>query len=117
MNASLPGEPHINGADASYNIAIAFNPLTFKFKVNGATYDPPTVPILLQTLSGAVNPSDLVPADSIYPLPKNKVIQLSIPAGVTSSVVGDLVTYPYMIFETIHIHFCNTILSSASAKG
>nr|UDP83126.1 laccase 10 [Cyathus bulleri] len=87
-NEPAPGKPHINGADVSYNLAIDFNPLTFKFKVNGATYDPPTVPVLLQILSEAVNPSDLMPANSIHPLPKNKVIQPSIPAGVTSSVVG-----------------------------
>ena len=38
------------------------------FLVNGFTFEPPTVPVLLQILSGMKNASDLVPAGSIYEL-------------------------------------------------
>ena len=44
------------------------------------SYTSPTVPVLLQILSGASNASDLMPADSIYYLPPNKVIEITMPA-------------------------------------
>ncbi|KAF8994966.1 laccase [Cyathus striatus] len=103
-NEPASGEPNINGADVSYNLAIAFNPVTFKFSVNGVSYLPPTVPVLLQILSGASNPSDLLPAGSIYPLPKNKVIQISIPSGITNSI------HPFHL----HGHHFHVIRSAGS---
>jgi len=50
--------------------------------VNGVTYTPPTVPVLLQILSGASAPADLLEKDSIISLGLNKVVELSIPGGV-----------------------------------
>lgn len=40
---------------------------------------PPTVPVLLQILSGAQAATDLLPAGVLYTLPPNKVIELSMP--------------------------------------
>lgn len=54
----------------------------FKLTINGKSWVSPTVPVLLQILSGASTAQDLLPAGSVYPLPANKVIQLSLPAGV-----------------------------------
>lgn len=51
------------------------------FQVNGVTFTPPTVPVLLQILSGAQTAQDLLPAGSVYVLPANSVIELSIPGG------------------------------------
>ena len=52
-----------------------------KFQINGVTFDPPTVPVLLQILSGAQSATDLLPAGSVYSLPSNASIELSLPSG------------------------------------
>jgi len=49
--------------------------------VNGVTYQSPTVPILLQILSG-VPVKELFPAGSIYSLKRNESVELYIPAGI-----------------------------------
>jgi len=50
------------------------------FTINGVSFDPPSVPVLLQILSGAKNASDLLPSGSIYGLERNKSVELTIPA-------------------------------------
>ena len=64
----------------SYIYPHAENQDVAAFTVNGVTFDPPTVPVLLQILNGA-NVSELVPAGSIYGLDANKSVEISIPAG------------------------------------
>ena len=61
-----------------------------RFTVNDVSYDPPTVPVLLQILNGA-NVSELVPAGSIYSLEANKSVELTIPA--TAAAVGGPVSF------------------------
>ncbi|KAJ7278951.1 laccase 1 [Mycena rebaudengoi] len=80
---SVPGLPVPGGADVSFNLAITF--AAAKFKVNGAQYIPPTAPVLLQILSGARLATDLLPAGSVYTLPPNKVIEISIPGGTAGA--------------------------------
>ncbi|KAJ7166783.1 laccase 1 precursor [Mycena filopes] len=77
----VPGKPFPGGADVNINLNIALDFSTFKFTVNGATFVPPTAPVLLQILSGAQTAQDLLPAGSVYTLPPNKVIEISIPGG------------------------------------
>ncbi|KAJ7694600.1 laccase [Mycena rosella] len=77
----VPGKPYPGGADITLNLNIVFSFTTLKFSVNGATFVPPTVPVLLQILSGAQAAQDLLPAGSVYSLPPNKVIEISIPGG------------------------------------
>ncbi len=62
-----------------YNITFSFD--TLQFSVNNATFKPPTVPVLLQILSGAQTAQDLMPKGSVYTLPPNKVIEITIPGG------------------------------------
>ncbi|KAK0492822.1 laccase lcc5 [Armillaria luteobubalina] len=63
------------GVDDAINLAVAFG-TDLTFTVNGEEYTPPTI------LSGAEDVSSLLPSGSIYYLPKNSSIELSIPAGV-----------------------------------
>ncbi|KAJ6523522.1 laccase [Mycena vulgaris] len=85
----VPGTAVAGGADVAMNLALSLDitkgsPLditTFKFLVNGETFTPPTVPVLLQILSGAQSATDLLPSGSVFPLPPNSVIELSIPGG------------------------------------
>ncbi|KAJ7479518.1 yellow laccase [Mycena latifolia] len=70
---AVPGTATPGGADVLLNLAIALDFTTFKFTINGATYTPPTAPVLLQILSGAQSATDLLPSGS--------VIEVSIPGG------------------------------------
>jgi iron transport multicopper oxidase len=59
------------------------------FQVNNASFGPPSVPVLLQILSGAKKASDLLPAGSIYGLKPNKSVELTIPGGAVGGPVSD----------------------------
>jgi iron transport multicopper oxidase len=79
-----PGKPFVGGADVVLNIAYVFDPTTYEFKINGAAFIPPTVPVLLQILSGARTAQQLLPNGGVYSLPPNKVIEVSLPGtGLT----------------------------------
>ncbi|KAJ7506089.1 laccase [Mycena galericulata] len=77
----VPGTPVAGGADVAINLAISLDFTTFNFEINGATFTPPSVPVLLQILSGASTAAELLPSDSVYTLPPNSVVELSIPGG------------------------------------
>ena len=74
-----PGKPVPGGADVVLNIAHAFNFAKFQYEMNGVAFKPPTVPVLLQILSGVHNAGNLLPKGSLYALPRNKVIEISLP--------------------------------------
>jgi len=78
----VPGEPHAGGADISINLDIDFDyNTTEKYLINNVIFQPPTVPVLLQILSGARKASELLPNGSLFTLPRNKVVELTIPPG------------------------------------
>jgi len=54
--------------------------------VNGHPFQAPSIPVLLQILSGTPA-GQLMPADSIFPLEKNKVVEISIPGGAAGGPV------------------------------
>ncbi|KAI0063766.1 laccase [Artomyces pyxidatus] len=78
-NPAAPGKPVPGGADINLTFDVQFTS-QLVFQVNGATFNPPSVPVLLQILSG-VPPASLLPAGSVYPVQGNKVVELVIPAG------------------------------------
>ncbi|CAA7265189.1 unnamed protein product [Cyclocybe aegerita] len=84
-NAGAPGVPTLGAADVNINFDILFDFASLTFNVNGATFHPPTVPVLLQIMSGAMTPSALLPPGSVYVLPPNKVVELSLPGGSIGS--------------------------------
>jgi iron transport multicopper oxidase len=88
INAAAPGTAEVGGADVLLNLNLALDPQTFDFTVNGVTFTPPSVPVLLQILSGNLAATDLLPNGSVYTLPRNKVVELSIPAGVAGGPVS-----------------------------
>ncbi|KAH9953170.1 laccase [Russula dissimulans] len=77
----VPGNPVPGGADININLNVVINDAHTAFLVNDASFVGPSVPVLLQILSGAKNASDLLPAGSIYPLQPNKSVELTIPGG------------------------------------
>ncbi|KAG7094722.1 hypothetical protein E1B28_005542 [Marasmius oreades] len=102
-----PGAPNIDGADVSLNMALGFNFETGLFNISGVPFTPPTVPVLLQILSGAASAQSLLPKGSVYPLPGNKTIQISLPAG-------DTVGAPHPMH--LHGHTFSVIRSAGSQE-
>ncbi len=64
------------------------------FSINGVSFVPPTVPVLLQILSGTQDASDLLPAGSVYGLTGGATIEISLPGGVVGGGVSSLPTLP-----------------------
>ncbi|KAF8888052.1 laccase 3 precursor [Infundibulicybe gibba] len=84
-NPGAPGDPGPDGADVGLNLAMAFDATKLMFTINGASFIPPTAPVLLQILSGTKAAQDLLPEGNVYTLPPNQVIELSIPGGAPGS--------------------------------
>lgn len=79
-NPAAPGVPGQGNADVNLHMNIAF--AGGQFTVNGAHFVPPnSLPVLLQIMSGASTPADLLPAGSVYVLPANKVVEISFTGG------------------------------------
>ncbi|KAJ7175082.1 laccase 1 [Mycena crocata] len=78
---AVPGTAAAGGADVVMNLAITLDFTSLLFSINGASYTSPTVPVLLQILSGARTAAELLPAGSVFTLPPNSVVELSIPGG------------------------------------
>ncbi|KAG6813458.1 hypothetical protein H0H92_010792 [Tricholoma furcatifolium] len=93
-NASAPGDPWNGGADVNFNLVTNVNRTAFRYTMNGVSFVPPSTPVLLQILSGAQAAQDLMPTGSVYSLPLNKVIEISLPG--TSKTLGG----PH----TFHLH-------------
>ena len=77
-----PGTSGNGNADVNLNLEFAFDGTDLAFTVNGEAYESPSLPVLLQLLSGEYSAGELLPEGSIYYLNKNEVIELSMPAGV-----------------------------------
>ncbi|CAL1697184.1 unnamed protein product [Somion occarium] len=78
VRTPVPGRPVPGGADIvkTLNLTFADN----LFKINGASFQNPSVPVLLQILSGAHSAQDLLPAGGVIELEQGKVVELIIPA-------------------------------------
>ena len=55
---------------------------------DGASFTTPTAPVLLQILNDASAAQDLLPLGGVYPLPANKVIELTIPGFANRGLVS-----------------------------
>lgn len=74
--------------------------------MNNFTFKDPSVPILLQILSGVQKALDLVPSGNIYGLNHGEVAELIIPAGAAGGPVSQS---RYVIFTLM----CNASCSSS----
>jgi iron transport multicopper oxidase len=80
----VPGAPHPGGADTTFNFTLQLNqtnPLHVKWSFNNTPFVPPTVPVLLQILSGATDAKELLPEGIVYYVERNKTIEVNIPTG------------------------------------
>ncbi|EJD00037.1 laccase [Fomitiporia mediterranea MF3/22] len=78
-NPGAPGLPFVGGADLALQMQIS-RP-DGQFEINGVPFNPPSVPVLLQILSGTTNANQLLPPGSVYNLPRNKVVEINFPGG------------------------------------
>lgn len=95
INPGAPGIPEYGKADINLNLSVANNGGTFY--VNGVAFQPPIVPVLLQILSGAQEPSQLLPNGSVIVLEANKVIELTLS---TTGLGGPVRVFPYILMNT-----------------
>ena len=76
INPGAPGIPEYGKADIS--LKLVANNTGGMYYINGVFYKAPTVPVLLQILSGAHNAFDLMPNGSVITLEQNKVVEVTI---------------------------------------
>jgi len=77
LNSSgAAGTPGYGNADINLSFNASFNGSLFA--VNDVSFVNPTVPVLLQILSGAQDASELLPNGSVYILEANKVVELTV---------------------------------------
>ncbi|KAG2145813.1 laccase [Suillus clintonianus] len=76
INPGAPGIPEYGKADINLNLEVTS--INGTFYVNNATFKPPTVPVLLQILSGAQEPSQLLPNGNVIVLEAHKVVELTL---------------------------------------
>lgn len=89
-----PGAPGGTApADVGLNLDIGL--VNGVWSLNGSSFFPPSTPVLLQILSGKSAAQDLLPSGNVYTLPKNKVIEISIPdmRGIESTHPFHLVCF------------------------
>ncbi|KAJ7018613.1 laccase [Mycena alexandri] len=69
------------------NISNTINPPFFD--INGISYQSPSLPVLLQLLSGASQPHDFLPSEQVILLPPNTIVDITIPGtGMTPNYVN-----------------------------
>jgi iron transport multicopper oxidase len=96
-----PGAPGGSGpADVSLTLNIGLS--IPNWTINGASFFPPSVPVLLQVLSGNTNATTLLPAGDVYTLPKNSVIEITIPDA-----------NPIALHHPFHLHGVSNCCSSS----
>lgn len=107
---AAPGSPHAGGADVLIDLKLDTDTAAGAYTINGVSWKVPTVPVLLQILSGASSAQELLPKGSVFSLPPNKVIELSMaPAGAVGGPVSLLIRR--LLSETdvgYSIHFIYT---------
>ena len=97
INPGAPGIPEYGKADI--NIEIAANNIGGVYYMNGVRYRPPTVPVLLQIMSGAQQATDLMPNGSVYVLEPNKVVELTM---YTTGVGGPVSSHSSLSHAITH---------------
>ncbi|KAJ3716768.1 laccase [Lentinula guzmanii] len=105
-NPGAPGNATANGVDVDLNLVLSF--VAGRFEINGVSFVPPTVPVLLQILSGATTAAELLPSGSVYTLPLNSVIQLSFNTAAVAAIGGP---HPFHL----HGHTFDVVRSAGSS--
>ncbi|KAF5368806.1 hypothetical protein D9757_012283 [Collybiopsis confluens] len=80
--------PPVEDGTDRVDVPLVFGFSGGNFTINGHNFVSPTVPVLLQILSGAKNASDLLPSGSFIPLELNKTVQITFDASAVAAIGG-----------------------------
>ncbi|CAL1715519.1 unnamed protein product [Somion occarium] len=86
VNPGVPGRPVPGGADIVHNLTLAFQ--SGRFSIDGASWLPPSLPVLLQILSGTHDAHDLMPPGSVLDLELGKVVEIILPTAPVAVIGG-----------------------------
>ncbi|KIK22215.1 laccase [Pisolithus microcarpus 441] len=98
INPGSPGIPEPGKADININLIPGLRGGQAQYTINNVSFVDPPLPVLLQILSGAIHPSQLLPNGSVYILPFNKTVEISMPA--TDLSPGGALGGPH----AVHLH-------------
>ncbi|KAI0312942.1 laccase [Amylostereum chailletii] len=80
---AVPGTAGVGEADINLTFNLDFS--NALFTINDVSFTPPSVPVLLQVLSGSTTAASLLPNGSVYTLESNKVVEVTIPGGTAGA--------------------------------
>lgn len=95
-----PGIPEPGKADVNILLIPGLRGGQAQYTINNVTFVNPPLPVLLQILSGAQHPSQLLPNGSVYTLPPNKTVEISMPA--TELTPGGALGGPVRVMQLSH---------------
>lgn len=98
VNTGAPGIPEPGKADVNINLIPGLRSDHGGYTINNVSFVNPPLPVLLQILRGDTHPSQLLPNGSVYVLPFNKTVEVSIPA--TELTPGGALGGPH----AVHLH-------------
>ncbi|KAH8822138.1 laccase [Flagelloscypha sp. PMI_526] len=108
VNPGAPGIHQRGAADVVVNLdmALVAGP---KFAINGASFTPPSVPVLLQILSGARQASDLLPTGSYIPISEGQIVEINFNSQNIAGIGGP---HPFHL----HGHTFDVIRSAGTTE-
>ncbi|EMD32497.1 laccase [Gelatoporia subvermispora B] len=77
-----PGKPSQNPDAVNVTVNLNFTKVGDSYFVNGHSFVPPPLPVLLQILHHQTDPRKLLPYGSVIGLPRNASVQVTMPGGV-----------------------------------
>ena len=98
INPGAPGIPEYGKADI--NLKMLVTKANGIFYINDVAFKSPTVPVLLQILSGAQHATNLLPNGSVYTLEPNKVVELTM---INGELLGPVSFTPIRTLCYIHL--------------
>ncbi|KAG2096667.1 laccase [Suillus cothurnatus] len=102
-----PSSRLLQEPDIKLELTLGFNATKFDFLINGVYYTSPSIPVLLQILSGAITAANFAPNGTVYTLPRNKVIEITFNTDI---LAGD--PHPF------HLHGHSfVVVRSAGSSG
>ncbi|KAH8818673.1 laccase [Flagelloscypha sp. PMI_526] len=108
-NAGAPGI-HVRGsADVVHTLDMAFVGSSLSFTIDGATFTPPTVPVLTQILSGSLTAQELLPEGSFIEISQGDIVEINLPVSNVAAVGGP---HPFHL----HGHTFDVIRSAGSTS-
>nr|AWC08467.1 laccase B [Peniophora lycii] len=103
VSMPVPGTAGVGNADINLELDLAFTGTAFT--INGDQFISPSVPVLLQILSGNTSATSLLPSGSVYYLDRNQTVEITIPGGAAGS------PHPF------HLHGHNFWVVRSSGNG